>query len=245
MVDRWYQRPSPHLCPEPGRIPGGRRGAGGTRRVAFRGAGQDRKGLLKLSSGGTVLLEEVAELTPRAQAKLLPVLQDGETRRLGENRTQQLDLRVVAAVNRPLAAEAAEGRSREALLYRLNVVGLTAPPLRERGPDVARLAELCWKGVAEAAGRRATPARETVAALAWPLTRGPETSASCRTCSPTSPSPEPAMARSAPAPCRPPSGRLFPPSGSRRWSRSARISKARWCATLWGGTAAWGALPTS
>ena len=138
---------------------------------AFTGAGQERKGLLELSSGGTVLLDEVAELTPRAQAKLLRVLQDGEIRRLGENRTQRLDLRVVAATNRPLDAEAAEGRFRKDLLYRLNVVALTAPPLRERGPDVARLAEHCWRGVAEAAGSRATLARETVAALAahpWP-----------------------------------------------------------------------------
>ena len=139
---------------------------------AYTGAGQDRKGLLELPSGGTVLLlDEVAELTPRAQAKLLRVLQDGEIRRLGENRTQRLDLRVVAATNRPLDAEAAEGQFRKDLLYRLNVVRLTAPPLRERGPDVARLAEHCWKGVAEAAGSRATLARETVSALAahpWP-----------------------------------------------------------------------------
>ena len=138
---------------------------------AFTGAGQDRKGLLELSSGGTVFLDEVADLAPRVQAKLLRVLQDGEIRRLGENRTQRLDLRVVAATNRPLDAEAAEGRFRKDLLYRLHVVGLTAPPLRERGPDVARLAEHCWKGVAAAAGSRATLARETVAALAghpWP-----------------------------------------------------------------------------
>ena len=78
------------------------------------------------------------------------MLQDGEIRRLGENRTQRLDLRVVAAANRPLDAEAADGRFRRDLLYRLHVVGLTAPPLRERGLDVARLAEHCWKGVADA-----------------------------------------------------------------------------------------------
>ncbi len=95
------------------------------------GAGQDRKGLLRLSSGGTALLDEVAELTPRAQAKLLRVLQDGEIRRLGENRTQRLDLR-------PLDAEAAAGRFRRDLLYRLNVVGLTVPPLTKRRPDLAR-----------------------------------------------------------------------------------------------------------
>ena len=138
---------------------------------AFTGAAQDRKGLLELSSGGTVFLDEVAELTVRAQAKLLRVLQDGEIRRLGENRTQRLDLRVVAASNRPLEDEAEAGRFRKDLLYRLGVVGLTAPPLRERGADIARLTEHCWKNVAAAAGSRATLARETVTALAahpWP-----------------------------------------------------------------------------
>ena len=115
----------------------------GHARGAFTGAGQDRKGLLELSSGGTVFLDEVAELTPRAQAKLLRVLQDGEVRRLGENRTQRLDLRVVAATNRPLDAEAAAGRFRRDLLYRLNVLAVTAPPLRDRGHDVARLADHC------------------------------------------------------------------------------------------------------
>ena len=143
----------------------------GHARGAFTGAAQDRKGLLELSSGGTVFLDEVAELTPRAQAKMLRVLQDGEIRRLGENRTQRLDLRVVAATNRPLDAEAAEGRFRKDLLYRLNVLALTAPALRDRGPDVARLTVHYWKDLAAAAGSRATLARETVAALGahpWP-----------------------------------------------------------------------------
>ena len=109
----------------------------GHARGAFTGAAQDRKGLLEPSSGGTVFLDEVAELTPRAQAKLLRVLQDGEIRRLGENRIQRLDLRVVAATNRPLDAEAAAGRFRRNLLRRLSVLTLTAPPLRDRGPDIA------------------------------------------------------------------------------------------------------------
>ena len=114
---------------------------------AYTGAAQDRKGLLEPSSGGTVFLVEVAELTARAQAKLLRVLQDGEIRRLGENRTQQLDLRVVSATHRPLDAEAAAGRFRRELLYRLKVLRLAAPPLRERGPDIVRLTEHCWKSV--------------------------------------------------------------------------------------------------
>ena len=143
----------------------------GHARGAFTGASQDRKGLLELSSGGTVFPDEAAELTPRAQARLLRVLQDGEIRRLGENRTERLDLRVVAATNRPLDAEAAARRFRNDLLYRLEVLRLTAPPLRDRGPDGAGLTDHCWKDIAAAAGSRATLARETVAALAahpWP-----------------------------------------------------------------------------
>ena len=150
-------------------------------RGAFTGASQDRKGLLELSSGGTVFPDEAAELTPHAQARLLRVLQDHEIRRLGENRTERLDLRVIAATNRPLDAEAATNRpldaeaaarrSRGDLLYRLKVLRLTAPPLRGRGPDVAGLTDHCRKDIAAAAGSRATLARETVAALAahpWP-----------------------------------------------------------------------------
>ena len=134
---------------------------------AFTSAAQDRKGRLELSSGGIVFLDEVAELTPRPQAKLLRVLQDGEYPKV---RRESYPAVRPAPPNRPLDAD---------------VVGLTAPPLRERGPDIARLAEHCWEGVAAAAGSRATPARDTVAAS---RTRGPATYASCRTSLPTSPS---------------------------------------------------------
>ena len=138
---------------------------------AFTSASRDRKGLLELSSGGTVFLDEVAELSPGAQAKLLRVLQDGEVRRLGENRTQWLDLRVVAATNRTLDAEAAAGRFRRDLLYRLKVLELTAPPLRDRTPDIPQLTAHYWDNMSAAAGSRASLARETVTALAahpWP-----------------------------------------------------------------------------
>jgi len=89
-------------------------------------------------------------------AALLWVLQDGEIRRLGGNHTERPDPRVVAATNWPLDAEPAAGRFRRALLYRLNVVGLT-PPLREPGPDVARLADHCWKDIAATAGSPRDP----------------------------------------------------------------------------------------
>ena len=211
-------------------------------RAHRRGAGK-RKGLLELSSGGTVFLDEVAELTPRAQAKLLRVLQDGEIRRLGEIRTQRLDLRVVAATNRPLDDEAAAGRFRKDLLYRLGVVGLTAPPLRGRGPDVARLTDHYRKDIAAAACSRATLARETVTALAahsWPgNVRELQNVLANLTVS------GPRYGRVGPTPCRPPSGRAFPPSGGRRSPRLARTSNARWCATRSAATAAWPAPPAS
>ena len=143
----------------------------GHARGAFTGAVQSRRGLLEASSGGTVFLDEVGELSPRAQAKLLRTLQDGEIRKVGENVTRRLDLRVVAATNRPLAGEAAEGRFRRDLLYRLDVVHLQVPPLRVRGADVARLATHYWDRTLTQTRGRARLGRDTMKALAaheWP-----------------------------------------------------------------------------
>ncbi|MCY4638671.1 MAG: sigma 54-interacting transcriptional regulator [Acidobacteria bacterium] len=138
---------------------------------AFTGAVQSRRGLLEASSGGTVFLDEVGELSPRAQAKLLRTLQDGEIRKVGENVTRRLDLRVVAATNRTLAGDPAEGRFRRDLLSRLDVVHLQVPPLRDRGSDVARLAVHYWDRTLMQTRGRARLARETMTALAaheWP-----------------------------------------------------------------------------
>ena len=138
---------------------------------AFTGAVQSRRGLLEASSGGTVFLDEVGELSPRAQAKLLRTLQDGEIRKVGENVSRRLDLRVVAATNRTLAGEAAEGRFRRDLLYRLDVVHLQVPPLRDRGSDIAKLAVHYWDRTLMQTRGRARLARETMTALVaheWP-----------------------------------------------------------------------------
>ena len=138
---------------------------------AFTGAVQARRGLLEASSGGTVFLDEVGELSPRAQAKLLRTLQDGEIRKVGENVTRRLDLRVVAATNRTLAGDAAEGRFRRDLLYRLDVVHLQVPPLRDRGSDIGKLAAHYWDRTLIQTRGRARLARATLAALAaheWP-----------------------------------------------------------------------------
>jgi DNA-binding NtrC family response regulator len=138
---------------------------------AFTGAMQARRGLLEESSGGTVFLDEVGELSPRAQAKLLRTLQDGEIRKVGENVTRRLDLRVVAATNRTLAGEAAEGRFRRDLLYRLDVVHLQVPPLRARGSDIGKLATHYWNRTLTLTRGRARLATKTMQALAaheWP-----------------------------------------------------------------------------
>jgi len=107
---------------------------------AFTGAVKARPGLFREADGGTLLLDEVGELHPGTQAKLLRVLQEGEIRPVGEDRPQPVDVRILAATHRNLTQLASEGRFREDLLYRLKVVILEIPPLRERPVDIPVLA---------------------------------------------------------------------------------------------------------
>ena len=143
----------------------------GHARGAFTGAVGERAGLFEEADGGTLFLDEIGELSARAQAKLLRVLQDGEVRRVGENVSRRVDVRIVAATNRRLNQEAASGRFRTDLRFRLDVVRIEVPPLRERATDVPVLAQRFWNDAVARVGSRATLAPDAVAALArydWP-----------------------------------------------------------------------------
>jgi DNA-binding NtrC family response regulator len=111
----------------------------GHEKGAFTGAVQSKRGLFEVAEGGTLFIDEVAEMAPGLQAKLLRVLEDGHYRRVGGTQEVHADVRVVAATNRPLEEEQKAGRFREDLYYRLNVVSIPLPPLRERRQDVPEL----------------------------------------------------------------------------------------------------------
>lgn len=108
---------------------------------SFTGADRDRRGLWEEADGGTVFLDEITETSPAFQVKLLRALQEGEIRRVGSNRNQSVDVRVLAASNRDVEIEVSTGRFRQDLFYRLNAVSIVLPPLRERREDILPLAK--------------------------------------------------------------------------------------------------------
>ena len=139
---------------------------------AFTDAHTAKRGLFEEADGGTLLLDEVGELPLPVQPALLRVLQEGEVRRVGDSRSTRVDVRVLAATNRDLAAQVQAGKFREDLFYRLNVVQVRLPPLRERQDEIAALAERLLARHAERIGvapRRLSPrALELLQRHRWP-----------------------------------------------------------------------------
>ncbi|HXZ85838.1 MAG TPA: sigma-54 dependent transcriptional regulator [Myxococcota bacterium] len=144
----------------------------GYEKGAFTGAEQRRKGKFQLAHTGTLFLDEVSELPPAMQAKLLQVLQDGQFARLGSEGDAAVDVRVIAATNADLDAAVASGRLREDLYYRLNVFSIEIPPLRERRDEILPLVEHFAARFARELGRAQPPLsaelRDLLLAHAWP-----------------------------------------------------------------------------
>ena len=139
---------------------------------AFTGAVRDQPGRVEAAEGGTLFLDEIGEITPSLQAKLLRFLEDKEFERIGENKTRRADVRTVAATNRDLEEHVRKGLFREDLLYRLNVIDLKLPPLRERPEDILRLARRFLLFSAKAARRHppelSKAAEDALLAYGWP-----------------------------------------------------------------------------
>ncbi len=142
-------------------------------RGAFTGAIKDKRGVFEQADGGTLFLDEIGEISPTVQVKLLRALQSHEIQRVGDAQTRKVDVRVIAATLRDLEIEVAEGRFREDLYYRLNVIALRVPPLRQRGDDILLLARFFLGQAEEQAARTdlegfTNEARDALLAHRWP-----------------------------------------------------------------------------
>ena len=141
-------------------------------RGAFTGADSNRKGLIEVAEHGTILLDEIGEMSPVMQVKLLRVLQERKFRRVGATRELKADIRVIAATNQDLGAMVREGRFREDLFYRINVIAIHIPPLRERRDDVLPLARRAVARFSQQLGKPLTGlspgATRTLERYSWP-----------------------------------------------------------------------------
>jgi DNA-binding NtrC family response regulator len=142
----------------------------GHERGAFTGASQPKPGLIEIAEGGTLFIDEVAEMAPTLQAKLLRVLEDGHYRRVGGTKEFHANVRVIAATNKPLEEEQKAGRFREDLFFRLNVISVDLPPLSERREDIPALIEhlLSTRPLGADRCQVAPEAVEALASYAWP-----------------------------------------------------------------------------
>ncbi|HLD65910.1 MAG TPA: sigma-54 dependent transcriptional regulator, partial [Pseudomonas sp.] len=144
----------------------------GHEKGAFTGASAGRAGLVEAADGGTLFLDEIGELPLEAQARLLRVLQEGEIRRVGSVQSQKVDVRLIAATHRDLKSLAKVGQFREDLFYRLHVIALKLPALRERGADVSEIAQLFLTRQAARMGRTdlrfAADAEQVIRHYPWP-----------------------------------------------------------------------------
>jgi transcriptional regulator with GAF, ATPase, and Fis domain len=144
----------------------------GREKGAYTGAMSRQPGRFEVADGSTILLDEIAELSPELQAKLLRVLQEGEFERLGSPNTIKVDVRVIAATNRNLKEAVREGKFREDLYYRLNVFPIEIPPLRERPEDIPLLVWTFMEELGEKMGRKIPPLTkrtlETLQCYHWP-----------------------------------------------------------------------------
>lgn len=141
-------------------------------RGAFTGAIRDKKGRFELADGGTIFLDEIGDISPAMQVKLLRVLQEGSFERVGGEKTVKVNVRVISATNKDLRREMAEGRFREDLYYRLSVVPLTVPPLRDRRNDIPLLANHFLSRLTEGGSRGqiafSAQAMDVMLAYDWP-----------------------------------------------------------------------------
>jgi DNA-binding NtrC family response regulator len=144
----------------------------GYEKGAFTGANASRMGLIEAADGGTLFLDEIGELPMEAQARLLRFIQEGEIRRIGSVHSRKVNVRLICATHRNLQSLAAEGEFRQDLFYRINVLQLSLPPLRERGKDILHLAENMLQAQTERLGKKAmrlSPrAIQAITTYQWP-----------------------------------------------------------------------------